>query len=57
MNGAKISQFWGGFDGGNAHLMAGFCQEMIVFWAAFFGARFVAIGAGGNKIGGDNFEH
>ena len=43
--------------GWNAHLMAWFCQEMIVFWAAFFGAWFVTIGAGRNKIGGDNFEH
>ena len=43
--------------GGDSHLMAGFCQEMIVFWAAFFGAWFVTIGAVGNRIGGDDFEH
>ena len=56
-NGAKISKLWGGLMGGDAHLMAGFCQEMIVFGAAFFSARFVAIGAVGHMIGGDNFEH
>ena len=43
--------------GRDAHLMSGFCQEMIVFWTPFFGAWFVTIGAVGNMIGGDNFEH
>ena len=38
--------------GGDAHLMPGFCQEMMVFWRVVRYDRAV-----GNMIGGDNFEH
>ena len=43
--------------GWDAHLMSGFCEEIIVFWAALFSAWFVTIGAVGNMIGDDDFEH
>ena len=42
--------------GGNAHLFTRFGEKVIVLGASFFGARFGASGAVGEKIGGDGAE-
>ena len=39
------------------HFATGFCEETVVFWAAFFGAGFDSIRAKGDKIAGDGQEH
>ncbi len=41
----------------NPHLVAWFCQEMIVIGSAFPRAGFLSSGAMGNEVVGDEFEH
>ena len=39
--------------GNMAHGFAGLCEELVVFGAAFFGARFGAVGAVREGVAGD----
>ena len=41
----------------DAHLVAGFCEEAVVFRASFLGSWFDSIGADGQAILGNNDQH
>ena len=40
-----------------AHGFSGFCEELVIFGSAFFGAGFGSTGAFGDGVCGDEVEH
>lgn len=44
-------------SGEMAHGFSGSCEELVIFWSAFFGAGFGSVGAFGDGVCGDEAEH